>query len=56
MQKGEHEERMAQIEITREQAGAARLMAQSVVNSERAWLTVDLAWQGSAGRHSYYRK
>ena len=48
--KGEHEERMLQIEITRQQAEAAKLAAQSVMNSERAWVTADLRWAGEMGR------
>ena len=49
---GEHQERMAQIEITRQQAEAARLSAQSVMNSERAWVTVGLRWS-ARGRVLY---
>jgi hypothetical protein len=34
-----------QLEITKQQAAAALLAAQSVANSERAWLTVDFQWR-----------
>jgi hypothetical protein len=43
--KGAHKETLEQIEIAKRQAEAARLTAQSVVNSERAWLTTSLRWR-----------
>jgi hypothetical protein len=39
-----HKQTLEQLEITRQQAQAASNMAQSVLNSERAWLTADLEW------------
>ncbi len=43
--KDAHKETLDQIEIAKQQAEAARLTAQSVVNSERAWLTTWLRWR-----------
>jgi hypothetical protein len=48
--RGEHQERMEQLEITKQQAEAAKLAAQSVMNSERAWVTAELEWAGDKGR------
>jgi hypothetical protein len=42
----EHKETMAQIEIARQQS-------QSVMNSERAWVTADLGWAGGKGHITY---
>jgi hypothetical protein len=43
--KSQHQETLAHIKIATEQAETARLTAQSVVNSERAWLTTSLRWR-----------
>jgi hypothetical protein len=40
---------LEQLEITKKQAETARLTAQSVMNSERAWLMGDLAWRNDKG-------
>jgi hypothetical protein len=45
-----HKETLKQIEIAGQQAEAARITAQSMVNSERAWLTAFLEWPTSEGR------
>jgi hypothetical protein len=46
--KHSHEETLAQIGIAREQAEAAKLTAESIKNSERAWLSASLLWSDSA--------
>jgi len=43
-------ELLEQMNIARQQAEAARLSAQSLLNSERAWLTADLRWAEARGR------
>jgi hypothetical protein len=45
-----HDDTIEQLEIAKKQAEAARLTAQSVMNSERAWLTGALEWSVKMGR------
>jgi hypothetical protein len=46
--KHSHKETLAQLEIAKEQAEAAKLAAESIKNSERAWLSASLLWSESA--------
>jgi hypothetical protein len=48
--RSQHKETLSQIAIAKRQAEAAMLTAQSLVNSERAWLTAHLGWLGDKGR------
>src|SRR5258708_11123217 len=45
-----HKVTLAQIAIAREEAQAAKLTAESIKNSEGAWLTASLLWNSGQGR------
>lgn len=48
--KHSHEETLAQIGVAKEQAEAAKLTAESIKNSERAWLSASLRWTSGQAR------
>jgi hypothetical protein len=50
---GQGQIRVAQIQVdtSEKQAAASQAMAQSVINSERAWVMADLDWWSSVGTH-----